>query len=85
MNKKQFESLVDGVLEDSEIIFETLQRSLHKSSFSLNGKTICVTIQRKVYTDGTSKVSPTRKDVKEEKHDKRRNKIWEILTKLKLW
>ena len=54
---------VDDFSERADILFYILQRELHKSSFSVNGNSVVVTIQRKVYTGGTSKSSPTRKNV----------------------
>ena len=54
---------VDDFSERADILFHIFQRELHKSSFSVNGNSVVVTIQRKVYTSGTSKSSPTRKDV----------------------
>ncbi len=67
MHKEATDNLikfVEDFTERAEVIFDRLQRSLHKSSFSINGKVVCVTIQRKVYESGTSKTSPTRKDIK---------------------
>ncbi len=57
-----FKAFVDDFTERAEVIFKILQKRLHKSSFNVNGVNICTTIQRKVYTGGTSKPSPTRSD-----------------------
>ncbi len=62
----QFENFIDDFTDRAEVIFNILQRQLHKSSFSVNGKFVCVTIQRKVYESGTTNPSPTRKDIKGE-------------------
>ena len=63
IQKKADENLsnfVDDFAERADVLFNILQKSLHKSSFSVDGKFVCITIQRKVYIDGTSKPSPTR-------------------------
>ncbi len=62
----QFENFIDDFTDRAEVIFNILQRKLHKSSFSVNGKFVCVTIQRKVYVSGTTKPSPTRREVRGE-------------------
>ena len=59
---ENLDNFVDDFTERAGVLFNILQRSLHKSSFSVNGKYVCITIQRKVYTGGTSKPSPTRRD-----------------------
>lgn len=61
--EENLENFVDDFTERAGVLFNILQRQLHKSSFSVNGKFVTVTIQRKVYTGGTSKPSPTRRDV----------------------
>lgn len=55
------EEFVDDFAERADVLFHILQKQLHKSSFSINGENVCVTIQRKVYTGGTTKPSPTRR------------------------
>ncbi len=59
--EEHFGNFVEDFSEKAEVIFNILQKKLHKSSFAINGKFVTVTIQRKVYTGGTSKPSPTRR------------------------
>ncbi len=54
---------VDDFIERGAVLFNIVQRTSHKSSYSFNGKYVVVTVQRKVYSSGTSLPSPTRKDV----------------------
>ncbi len=60
-NLKKF---VDNFTERAAVLFHILQKTTHKSCYNINGDYVVVTIQRKVYSEGTSKPSPTRKDVK---------------------
>jgi len=68
--EENLNDFVDEFCEMADVLFHILQKQLHKSSFSVNGKNVCITIQRKVYTGGTSKPSPTRTDIK--KYDERK-------------
>ena len=68
--KDDLKGFVDNFCYRADVLFDILQRSIHKSSFNINGEYTVVTIQRKVYTGGTSKPSPTRTDIK--KYDERK-------------